>query len=159
MDEVNKNMRYADMQDADMRNANMRGANMRDAVMRNANMRGANMRNADMRDADMQYANMRDANMRYTNMRCADMRGADMTNANCQLILRDDGRGYGVHVDWMEDGRHLYRAGCRCNFTFEDAVTHWTNPYHESPECAARILAAIRRFEESVQAGEQSIKQ
>jgi hypothetical protein len=53
------------------------------------------------------------------------------------VLVIDDGRGYMLrHVE----GRYL--AGCR-NFTYEQAVAHWSNPDHEAPASAAILLAAV----------------
>jgi hypothetical protein len=55
------------------------------------------------------------------------------------VLLPDDGRGYRLtHAD----GR--YKAGCR-SFTYAEAVAHWSNPDHQVPESAARLLAEVER--------------
>jgi hypothetical protein len=55
------------------------------------------------------------------------------------VLLPDDGRGHRLQCF---DGR--YRAGCR-SFTADEAVAHWSNPNHEAPLSAARLLAEVKR--------------
>ena len=55
------------------------------------------------------------------------------------LLLINDGRGYQLTVD---GGR--YMAGCR-NFSYEEAVKHWSNPDHPAPIAAARLLAEVEK--------------
>ena len=134
---------------ADLRDANLRGANLYGADLRYANLRGADLRDADLYGADLRGANLRGANLRYANLRYADLRdadlyGADLTNTCVVLLLDDDGRYYQVvaHAGLTSDGEALYLAGCR-QLTITGARKHWTDPDHNNPEAAARILAAV----------------
>jgi hypothetical protein len=54
------------------------------------------------------------------------------------MLLPNDGRGYALRYT---NGR--YKAGCR-DFDLTGAVAHWSNPDHEAPESAARLLAAVQ---------------
>lgn len=89
------------------------------------------------------------------------------------IILENDGRGYSVSVEQLDNGR-WYTAGCR-NFSFAGAQEHWGNAITETetmlkeydadsshrencPDCAAlrkavearkKILEAIKAHEES----------
>lgn len=57
--------------------------------------------------------------------------------------LAADNRGYQLiaRVDQPE-GETIYAAGCR-RFTYSDAVRHWSDPDHLSPEDAAILLALV----------------
>jgi hypothetical protein len=55
------------------------------------------------------------------------------------VLLPDDGRGY--QLTFTGD---RYTAGCRM-FAYEEAVAHWSNPNHDAPACAARLLAEVER--------------
>ena len=57
--------------------------------------------------------------------------------ADPNLLLANDGRGY--RLVWTGN---RYEAGCR-SFTYDQAVKHWSNPNHEAPDSAARLLAAV----------------
>jgi len=132
-------LRGADLRGADLHYADLSGANLYGANLRGANLRGANLRDADLYDADLRGANLRDANLRD-----ADLRDADLTNTCVVLLLDDDGRYYQVvaHAGLTSDGEALYLAGCR-QLTITGARKHWTDPDHNNPEAAARILAAV----------------
>ena len=58
------------------------------------------------------------------------------------LLLFNDGRGYQLK---FIDGRYL--ANCR-DFDYEEAVEHWSNPDHEAPPSAARLLAEVQAHHE-----------
>jgi hypothetical protein len=72
-----------------------------------------------------------------------------MTNGTVKelpgVLLPDDGRGHMLTV--TDDGRYV--AGCR-NFTHHEAVAHWSNPNHEAPESARRLLAEVQRHHKAV---------
>ncbi len=133
------NLRGADLRGADLRGADLRDANLYDANLRGANLRGANLYGANLRGADLRAANLYDADLRG-----ADLRRADLTNTCVVLLLDDDGRYYQVvaHAGLTSDGEALYLAGCR-QLTITGARKHWTDPDHNNPEAAARILAAV----------------
>ncbi len=139
----------ADLRCADLRGANLRGADLRDANLewvdlRGANLYDANLRGADLYDADLRGADLRGADLRRADLRGANLRGADLTNTCVVLLLDDDGRYYQVvaHAGLTSDGEALYLAGCR-QLTITGARKHWTDPDHNNPEAAARILAAV----------------
>jgi uncharacterized protein YjbI with pentapeptide repeats len=134
---------------ADLRGADLRGANLYDADLRRADLRGADLRDADLRganlrDADLRGANLYGANLYGANLYGANLRRADLTNTCVVLLLDDDGRYYQVvaHAGLTSDGEALYLAGCR-QLTITGARKHWTDPDHNNPEAAARILAAV----------------
>ena len=52
-------------------------------------------------------------------------------------VLDIDNRGYVLRY---VNGRYI--AGCR-DFDRDEAIAHWSNPKHESPENAAILLAAV----------------
>jgi len=72
-----------------------------------------------------------------------------MTNGTVEehpdVLLPDDGRGYMLTV--TDDGRYV--AGCR-DFTYDEAAAHWSNPDHEAPEFARRLLAEVQRHHKAV---------
>lgn len=99
----------------------------------------------------------RDTYLGSTDLRGANLHGAVMTDANSQMILRNDGRGYCVMVDWNPDGTYTYRAGCREGFSLHDARNHWREKMCEdfSPDtrrAAQLILNAIEAFAANVSA-------
>jgi len=55
------------------------------------------------------------------------------------VLLPDDGRGYRLRYI-----KGKYKAGCR-SFTHAEAVAHWSDPDHEAPESARRLLAEVER--------------
>ena len=134
----------ADLRGADLRDANLYGADLRDADLRDANLYGADLYGADLRDADLRGADLRDADLRGADLRDANLYGANLTNTCVVLLLDDDGRYYQVvaHAGLTSDGEALYLAGCR-QLTITGARKHWTDPDHNNPEAAARILAAV----------------
>jgi hypothetical protein len=54
-----------------------------------------------------------------------------------EILLADDGRNYTLR--FQDDS---YTAGCR-TFTATQAMNHWSNPSHNAPDSAARLLAAV----------------
>jgi hypothetical protein len=55
------------------------------------------------------------------------------------VLLPDDGRGYRL---MFVGGRYV--AGCR-NFSYGEAVAHWSNVEHPAPRSAALLLAEVVR--------------
>ncbi len=119
-------------------------ADLRGADLYGADLYGADLRGADLRDADLRDAYLRGANLRDADLHGANLRGANLTNTCVVLLLDDDGRYYQVvaHAGLTSDGEALYLAGCR-QLTITGARKHWTDPDHNNPEAAARILAAV----------------
>jgi hypothetical protein len=66
------------------------------------------------------------------------MQGGKVVVRN-DVLLPDDGRGY-----VLEFVKGRYVAGCR-KFTYDEAIAHWSNPDHQTPDSAARLLAEVER--------------
>ena len=109
-----------------------------------ANLSGADLYGADLRNADLSGADLSSANLCGANLRNADLRNANLYGACVSLLLGNDGRGYQLiaHHGLTSDGEPVYLAGCR-KLTITGARKHWDDPNHETPESAAKILAAI----------------
>ena len=60
------------------------------------------------------------------------------------VLLPDDGRGYQLT---FVGGRYV--AGCR-KFAYDQAVSHWSNPSHQSPESARMLLTEVKRHHAGV---------
>ncbi len=137
-------LRNADLSRADLSSANLYGANLRNADLRNANLRNADLHGADLRNANLYGADLSNANLYGANLRNADLRNANLYGACVSLLLGNDGRGYQLiaHHGLTSDGEPVYLAGCR-KLTITGARKHWDDPNHETPESAAKILAAI----------------
>jgi uncharacterized protein YjbI with pentapeptide repeats len=131
------NLSGADLYRADLQGADLQGADLSDVDLCWADLSRANLSRANLSRAGMLNANLAGANLSGANLTGANLSRANLTGGAAVTLLDDDGREYALYY---VEGRYI--AGCR-NFTRAEAVEHWSNPDHQAPESAARLLAAV----------------
>ncbi len=139
IEQVNADLRWANLSDADLSGADLRwanlsganlsGANLRDAKLRDANLSGANLRDANLTDANLSGANLRDANLSGANLsganlRCAklrdaDLRGADLSGAIGNMREIKSAQFDTWSITWSAD---VLAIGCQ-----QHAIKKWRN--------------------------------
>ena len=108
-----------------MKKRRLSGLNAPRSVFFGLDMEGCELQGGDFAGCDFRGANLRDADL-----------------SDAVTLLADDGRGYELRF-WQ--GRYL--AGCR-NYTWDEALAHWSDPHHECPASAALLHAAVLAHQE-----------
>ena len=106
---------------------NLDGAGLRGGNLRGGNLRGADLRGANLDGADLRWAGLRGANLRWA-------------KGVYELDMADP-RGYRA-VAVAHAAGWMIASGCRW-LTITEALAHWGNPQHGSPDIAARYVRAI----------------